>query len=70
MRRRSRAGDKEEISEMGWYKRGRVRSTGPAEFQVHTSQLLCDLSIPTMNSYRLDPREENQFRATCRAVAR
>ena len=46
---------------MGWYKRGRVRSTGPVEFQVHTSQLSCDLSIPTMNSYCLDPCEENQF---------
>ena len=48
---------------MSWYKRGRVRSTGPVEFQVHTSQLSCDLSIPTMNSYCLDPCEENQFLA-------
>lgn len=48
---------------MGGYKRGRVRSTGPVEFQIRTSQLSCDLSISTMNSYCLDPCEDNQFLA-------
>ena len=33
----------------------------PLSFMCTTSQLSCDLSIPTMNSYRLDPCEENQF---------